>query len=336
MIRTRWRLLVACLVVLVGAITVAGGSAGNREGTAELKAVPGPGAVTYGQNIAYTSTFSNESGSMFTHVTFTMSAPAVQGTSLTASFKAASCGAVDGTGTLTCDFGNIEPGQSVSLAVVWKAPGGPSAPGCADCLLANGTWLIKERKQTNSNETFPVSATADLIGASDDDATSARQHAGGYQLAGCDPSNPSVASLSTDSSLDDENNPVATSFCIPASFSAGAANGLQSTITEPPKGSSNYAHESDVCIAAPGEDCGDPSYLPQNFAPATVTLTFTVASDALPKNYKITGVSHNGGDPVGEGACDADGFCVLSIDLNHRTKIWTIVVTSETNGFYNW
>jgi hypothetical protein len=327
----------ACLAAFGAiAVVVPGGSAGNREGTAELQAVPGPGAVTYGQNIAYTSTFSNDGNSMFTHVTFKMPAPTVQGTGLSASFAAASCGGLDASGTLSCDLGKLAPAQSVSVTVVWKAPGDASQPGCADCLIANGTWLINERKATNSNETFPVTQAADLIGASDDAATSARQRAGGYQLEGCNPSDPSTTSLSTDPSLDAKNNPVATSFCIPASFSAGATNGLQSTIIEPLKGSSNFAHQSDVCIAEPGEDCGEPGYTPEDFSPETVELTFRVAAGALPKHYKITGVSHNGGDPVAEGECDANGFCVVSIDFDKGKKVWTLVVRTATNGFYNW
>ena len=50
----RGRLLVACLAVAASAVAVAGGSAGNRVGTPTLEAVPGPGAVSYGENIAYT------------------------------------------------------------------------------------------------------------------------------------------------------------------------------------------------------------------------------------------------------------------------------------------
>ena len=57
--RTRWRLLVACLAVIGAAIAVAGGSAGNREGLVTFEALPGPGAVSYGENIAYRSTFDN-------------------------------------------------------------------------------------------------------------------------------------------------------------------------------------------------------------------------------------------------------------------------------------
>ena len=56
----RGRLLVACLAVAASAVAVAGGSAGNRVGTPTLEAVPGPGAVSYGENIAYTASFSND------------------------------------------------------------------------------------------------------------------------------------------------------------------------------------------------------------------------------------------------------------------------------------
>ena len=171
------------------------------------------------------------------------------------------------TGTLTCDLGKLASGQSVSLTVVWKAPGDPSQPGCADCLVANGTWLVNERKSTNANESFSATETADpdrRVGRRRDERAPA---VGGYQLDGCDPADPSTTSLVTDPTLDAESNPVATAFCIPSSFSANAANGLQSTITEPLKGSSNYAHQSEVCIAEPGQDCSDPEYLPQDFSP---------------------------------------------------------------------
>ena len=66
--RTRGRLVVACVAVIGAAIAVAGGSAGNRNGIGTLEAVPGPGAVTYGENIAYKATFKNDSGSVFTQI----------------------------------------------------------------------------------------------------------------------------------------------------------------------------------------------------------------------------------------------------------------------------
>jgi hypothetical protein len=34
--------------------------------------------------------------------------------------------------------------------------------------------------------------------------------------------------------------------------------------------------------------------------------------------------------------CAAAGDCVVSINLDNKTKIWTIVVTAGTNGYFDW
>ena len=57
--------------------------------------------------------------------------------------------------------------------------------GCTDCLVANGTWLIKESKSTNGNETFPQAETADLIGSSATEPVNKQLRAGGYEITGC-------------------------------------------------------------------------------------------------------------------------------------------------------
>ena len=179
----RGRLLVACLVVAASAVAVAGGSAGNRVGTPTLEAVPGPGAVSYGENIAYTASFSNDGSSTFTHTTFKMAPPVIQTTGETATFVKASCGAVDSAGVLTCDFGNLNSRALARLTVVWNVPAGDSKPGCtgANCLVASSTWQINENKSTNGNETFQQSAGADLIGTSPQDPVSNQLRAGGYE-----------------------------------------------------------------------------------------------------------------------------------------------------------
>jgi uncharacterized repeat protein (TIGR01451 family) len=328
--------LAACLVILGGAIAVAGGSAGNRVGTPSLQATS---AVTYGQNIAYTATFTNDGQSVFTHLTFTMAPPVVEGTTLRATSPRASSGscAVDANDVLTCDFGQFRPEDpAASVTVVWKVPGDTSLPGCSDCLVATGTWLIDERKATNGNETFAATERVGLVGTSSDPALSARQRAGGYQLDGCSTSDPSSTSLSTDQALNAKDNPVSTSLCLPSGFAASVSEGLQSAITEPTKDSPNYAHQSSLCVAQSGEDCDNPAATPHDFSPDKLTLTFRVAKEALPKRYQITGVSHDGGAPVAAGACDSSGFCVLSIHLDKRAKVWTIVVASPTNGHFNW
>jgi len=251
MVRTRGRLVVACLVVLGSAIAIAGGSAGNRDATAVLEATS---SVSYGQDIVYDLSFKNDGNSVFTHVIFQMPAPTVDGTTLKASNPRASTSAcaVDTSGSLSCDFGQLRPEDpAIAFKVVWKTPGDTSQPGRADGLVASGTWLIKEGKSTNGNETFNVTEKASLLGTSTNANLSARQKAGGYQLTGC--TAPNASSLATDQALDASNNPVATSFCLPSSFVASVGSGLQSAITEPPKtDQANYAHRSDVCVAQPG------------------------------------------------------------------------------------
>jgi hypothetical protein len=326
--RAHWRLLFACLAVAGAAIAVAGGSAGNREGTATLEAVPGPGAVSYGKNIAYTATFTNGGSSNFTHVTFTMAPPVVSTTGETASFVASSCGSLDAAGVLTCDLGQLGPNGMDRLTVVWKAPDGSSKPGCTDCLAADSTWQIKENKDTNGNETYASPrVTADLIGASDTERVNGQLRAGGYVVASCAPGG---SSLSTDQAVS-TTNPVATSFCLP-DFATNATDlGLATTITETP----GNARGSEVCVADLGQNC--PAGSRADFGPTggVITFTFTVADAALPKGYKITTVFHDGHE-VTAATCAADNECVLSIKIDNKTKTWTIVTTAETNGPWSW
>ena len=58
---------------------------------------------------------------------------------------------------------------------------------------------------------------------------------------------------------------------------------------------------------------------------------------ALPKNYTITQVSHNG-TTMDATTCSTKGDCVVSIDLVNvkGTKIWVIVVTTGSNGYFDW
>jgi hypothetical protein len=325
--RAHWRLLLACLAVAGAAIAVAGGSAGNRVGTPTLEAVPGPGAVSYGKNIAYTATFTNDGSSNFTHVTFTMAPPVVTTTGETGTFVASSCGTVDAAGVLTCDFGQLGSGGAERLTVVWKAPDGSAKPGCTDCFVADSTWLIKENKPTNGNETYRQSETADLIGTSNTESVNGQLRAGGYEVAACATGG---SSLSTDQAVS-KTNPVATSFCLPAFATNATDLGLAATITETP----GNARGSEVCVADLGQNC--PAGARANFADTggVITFTFAVAEAALPKGYKITTVFHDDHE-VTAATCAANNECVLSIKLDHKTKTWTIVTTAETNGPWSW
>ena len=353
MYRTRRRLVVACLAVIGAVMAVtSGGAVNNRDGIGTLVPQPGPGAVTYGENIAYKATFTNNGGSMFTQTKYVMPPPVVTSTGEKATPVASSCGTFDADGVLTCVFGQLPPLGKVDLTVVWKTPSGATKPGCkvdlaadpvVECLKASGTWFIKEGKETNGNETFPVSALASLIGVSTNDPVNSRQRAGGFELQGCSNANPS--SLATNQAIDATTNPVTTSFCLPAKFTADAAGGVASTITEPGSGSANFAKQSEVCIAKPQTNCGDSTYVAANFDPDFVTFTFRVADAALQKpgqpKYTITQVFHTGPDPLPmctdpNGLTNPDG-CVVSITPpKGNPKIWTIVAQAKTNGPWSW
>jgi len=335
----RWRLGVACLAVVAAAFAVSGGSAGNRDGEPTLDVLPGPPAVTYGENIAYTATFYNNTKSTFTQVRFVMEPPKGLGADV-ASKVTSSCGAFDTvTSALTCNFGQLSPGvaNKLTVTVVWKAPDGAGKTGCSGCLSATGKWLIKEGKETNGNETFERTVTASLLGVSDDPDLSNRTRAGGYELKGC--SAPGETNLSTGGQLDATTNPVISSYCLPASFEATtAAGGVASTITEP------TARQSVICIAKPGVNCpaaiGDEAEFDGKF----ILFTFKVADAALlPKGSKITQVFHNSPDalpmckPLDSDNTNPYG-CVVSIDppSGPGIKTWTIIAKAKTNGSWTW
>jgi hypothetical protein len=340
--------MVACLAVLAAAIAVAGGSAGNRDGFVTFQAEPGPGAVTYGENIAYSSTFDNTTGnSTFTQIRYVQTRPkaTLGGITYTAVLAKTSCAAgawsipndADPTDDeFVCNVqGQLSPADPPAKVVtVWTIPATiTSAEGCGSCLTSAAKWLIKERKSTNGTETFPnpgpAVVTAQLLAGQGSNET---LRAGGYELGAC---TGSAKSLSTNQDVN-EDNPVATSFCLPPFATSGVNIGIATTITE----TLDDPHTSNVCIAELGTTC-DGTVIPKDFGPDFVTFEFHVAADALPSGYKITQVFHNSTTALP--TCDPDvapgnDGCVVSINLvnDQGTKTWVIIARSETNGPWNW
>lgn len=334
--RTRWRLVVACLAVIGAAVAVAGGSAGNRLADPIFEAIPAPGSVTYGENIAYRSELDNNNKAVFTHVEYRQFRPVATfgGVVYPAAFVDSSCGTLDDKGDLdltndeiVCDFGELRPEDAPEeLVTVWTAPTIPSATGCADCLTSNAIWLIKEGKQTNENESYPRSSKAELLG---DQPTQESLRASGYELPGLGVCSSGESNLRTNQTLT-KDNPVSSSFCLP-SFVADATHlGLATKITEL-KGN---ARQSEVCIAALGETtCGTGSES-ADFGPDVVTFEFRVFNPGL-KGGPIKEVSHNG-VVLTPATCAASNECLVSLTYDQSTQIWTIIATSETNGPWNW
>ncbi|HEX6724412.1 MAG TPA: hypothetical protein VF073_04140 [Gaiella sp.] len=323
-------------------------------------AFPGPAEVTYGQQIAYKATFLNKSGTTLTHVIFRQGYPVVNGVEATPVPGQNTCPAApvivtksNGSHVWTCDFGNrAANAPQVGLTVVWQVPPQETATtNCPNCLVSNGRWTVKEgvNDVADPNDAFPSSAGIDVpatLLASNSGGTE-KLKAGGYVTQGTSCADPSVAgNLQTNPDVNNAN-PVSTTVCLPpfGKPANGVDLGYVTTITERVVGGKPDARHSQVCVAKLGTTCpdvddpnGDADFGLLN-PPQVITHVFHVADAALlPKGYKITAVSHNGGTPTAQGACDSNGFCVVTIRLDNfkGTKIWTIVVTSRTNGYFDW
>lgn len=353
---TRLRLALVCLAVVAAAIGAAGGSAGNRTADVTLEVFPAS-AVTVGENVAYRTSIKNTGSSMFTHVQLRQKVPVVTsgGVQYLATLVSSSCGAVVQNGEAVCSFGKLSSGATQVATLLWKAPTTPSATSCANCMTTDATWLIKEGKPTNDNEAFQTDVvTASLLGG---DGSQEKQQAGGYETesASC---TSATGNLHTNQALS-SSNPVATTICLPAfTIPQGSVDlGLASLIVE----SSTHQHpgghpelgQSDVCIAALGQNCGA-TYAPQNFSPQVATFIFRINNSALttlstlsvkhgspppppPNSKKITQVFHNG---VLLPKCTtnpnfAEG-CVVSITQDSSTKIWTVTARATSNGYWDW
>jgi hypothetical protein len=346
-VRFRWgRLALASIAVVGAAVLASGGSAGSRAADATFKAFPGPGSVTYGQQIAYKATFKNTSGTTLTHVMFRQSYPVANGVESTPVDDTCPVAPVtitksNGSHEWTCDFGNLTANSpKLELTVVWQVPAqGTATSNCVGCLASNGRWTVKEgvNDVSDPNDAFPpggetVYATLLASGAGGTETLKA----GGYETQGTSCTDTTGPGNLRTNPLVSLTNPVSTTVCLP-SFTIPSSNlvdlGFVTQITE----TLGNARHSEVCVAELGTNCGA-LYTDADFAPQVITHVFRVADGALPNGYKITTVSHNGGTPIGVGVCDTSGFCVVSITLVNvqGTKTWTIVVTTPKNGYFDW
>jgi hypothetical protein len=344
-----WRRQLALLCVAAGAavaILVPGGSAAARAVAFTFEAVPGPGEVTYKENIAYRAKISNTSGSTLTHVIFRMRKPFVGPSAqpvAEATFQESTCpqnngqGAMvtnaDGTVEWTCEFGNLpassqdpETNPQTTLSVVWQVPELAQAEDCDGCLNAPARVTVKEglNDQTNPNDAFMPSNTqtpATLLSTDTKNVNSKNyKSAGGYETKAC--TNPSgTASLQTKQALDVDNNKVSTKVCIATIPTSTTDLGLATTIREgvvhPGNPGNPKLETSDVCVAALGSNCGAfGEYTPQVFdADHPLTLVFQIPDALLDHGDKITKVWHNY-DPIANTNLDPLPLCGATVPLN--------------------
>lgn len=343
-----WGRLALCVVALATAVTiVAGGSAGPRAGTATFAAFPGPGQVTYDELIAYRATFQTTSGSTLTHVKLRQTVPVV-GTRA-ATIETSTCPTAATTVSTptgpewVCDFGQVPAGSpELKLTIVWRAPiltG--DLDGCSGCLVSTGRWTVKEgvNDPADPNDTFGKTTTYATMLAGD--GSQETLVAGGYEMASTSCGTAGGAgNLHTLPGISVPGNPISTTFCLPVGaftlIPSGSADlGYATTISE----TAGNARHTEVCIAALGTNCGA-GYVDQNFfvIGSVVTVVIQVADAAIqtpaPGRETITSVSHND-VPMTAATCASAGDCVVSINLDNKTKIWTLVLTSGTNGLYD-
>jgi hypothetical protein len=323
--------------------------------------------VTYGENIAYKAQISNTSGTTLTHVIFRMRKPFVGSETspdLVAAFQNSTCpqnggqGVTvtysDGTSEWTCDFGNLPAtgaASQVTLSVVWGVPPSAATADCTTdggCLKARARVSVKEglNDQTNPNDLFgPADVSATLL-AADSDNSQNTTSAGGYETAPC--ADAGQGSLRTKQKLDPALNKISTNVCITQIPTSSTNLGLATTILEGVShaGNPGFAEleTSDVCVAAPGVNCGAyNTYTAQVFDPAhPLTVVLRIPDGALLKNHTITKVWHNADqypDPLalcGTNAVPLNGCLVEKPSLSGKgkDKFWTITVKTLTNGWF--
>lgn len=345
------RSALACAVLVVGLVAVGVGSAGPRTPgsiPATFQAFPGPAAVSYGENIAYRATLSNSSGSTLTHVIFRQTFPvgaSASGPVNSSCPTGASRTILNPDGSpkwWACDFGQVTAGVDPVLVVVWQVPSSSATANCTTgCFSTTGFWSVKEglNDTTDPNDQFGLNTvTATLLSTGDNASETLK--AGGYETGSASCDDPAAGSLRTKQKLSLQN-PVSTTVCLPAfTLPAGSKDlGYVTTITE----TQDNAQHTQVCVAKLGTTCpdaADPSADAIFFTlanPLKITHVFRVLQGALPKNYTITQVSHNG-TTMDATTCSTKGDCVVSIDLVNvkGTKIWVIVVTTGSNGYFDW
>lgn len=334
------RVSFALLVVASAVIVVSGGSAGPRTPDSvkvTFDAFPGPAEVSYGEYIAFRSTLKNETGTTLTKVRFRQTYPTALGElavpiDSTCPVEPTTITRSDGKQEWICDFGSRGANAQLALTVVWQVKPLEGEANCPDCLTTNGRWTVKEGTNDvgDPNDSFPrfgKDVTATLLASGLGGGEFLR--AGGYETtsASCAGSNP-TGSLRTNPVLDADRNPLSTTVCLSFRLTDEQQKTDLGYVTKITESGDNPRH-SDVCIADLGTNCvpGGPDEVFSDY----ITHIFRIADAALEHGESLTGVSHNNvplkpcpnTDPIG---------CVVSVTLDDKTKIWTIIALSKSNG----
>jgi uncharacterized repeat protein (TIGR01451 family) len=315
--------VVALTAAVVAALAVSAGMApaGNRNPQPTLVGFPGPGEVTYGQNVAYTATLPNAQSSTFTHVQFHDPIPTtVSGSqTLTATLKYASCQGQLTATEFVCNEISVPSKQTAKVTIVWQTPAAGSSVGCSSatpvCMTNSSFWTIKEgtgNPGSSGPDTFPSPLVSTSLLLVPNPAK-----AGGYALTACTNAL-TQTSLETNPAVGPTNK-LATRVCASTVPGQVFDPGVAIEIEEGP--GSGITESATVCIPAPGQSCDSSSYAPWIFSPRA-TFTFTIDNTTLPKGEKVDTVFHD--------SVDVTADCTITI--SNKTKTTIVSCLSDRNG----
>jgi hypothetical protein len=328
--------LVALALLTVATATAPAG--GNRDPLSSLAATPGPATVTNGGVVALTASLVNRQSSTFTDVRFSLPIPPG------VTFQSTDCATFEILSTQTgqvfvCKWGHqLRAGKTAAVVIALRTPDTGSSATFA------GKWVIKEGQQWKGGgkDTFPTNAvTVQLLAQNDP------QKAATFATSTCtDPSTPTLATPPIG-----PGNPLATSVCAP-SLPTVPITGIAAAIDERDRTNTDpgITQVSDICLPEPTSQCG-PTLTPFVFSPPA-TFTFTIDNAALPRVCSKHRTSSGSSIATGGRTCTVpqikkvfhDGVLVpptstdpkiVSITFNKWKKTTTVVVTSSTNGWWN-
>jgi uncharacterized repeat protein (TIGR01451 family) len=321
------------ITVLLIALAIAGAAASSGRAAAPAMTITKtstPISVTGGYNVLYTITVTNGSTTA-NHVT--ISDPAV-GESLPAGTKfvkvttdTGTCPAVTATTTsVTCDAGQLNPGQVVKVKVVLTIPAslaGSSFVNTASAKLNEGP--NDQNPQASHADTFVTSVNTGVL------AFTNVNEASGYFETGCNANVPNDPSRIFTNLNVGAGNLQATEACVPE-FGGGTTVFL----AESPRatGDPGSSEKSTICVPVPGGTCAAPLTFS---TPATFTFRLSLLQFLSNWNYKQIIVYDDGVQVTTN--CSSDGSlpsgatsCKFPPTLNKDTGVVTQVVKSLSNG----
>jgi hypothetical protein len=337
-------MLGASIAVVIGA---GAGSAANNTLTVDLTADPGPAAVTFGGNVAFTLVIDSAGNNPWHNVLVTVPAPSTgnsQASKGILKYKICPEGTTDLSGPINessnvvCNLGTVEADETPTLFFVYAMPsvGTDCLPTAAACVKVDvsvtgqeGTVAPDSPKSKGKQDNFADVVEITLL----DTFGSDTRRAATYALSACDdPDNPTLVTNEVLGAA----NPTQTQVCIPSVPGLTLDPGHAIVLNERDRGPSDVGGRSpqisDICIPALDDAC-DGSHTPFSFDdPDTLdvemaTFTFVVRNKSI--TGKIENVYENGAlvsfDP------EEDPH-VVSITPDPPSGTTTIVVESSDNG----